>query len=43
MVRLNKFGSDIFVIVDDALPVDSNENLIFGRSEDPEEIWVSIL
>lgn len=36
MVKLTKFGKDIYVIVDDALPVDQNDNLIFGKCEDDE-------
>jgi len=43
MVRFWKFCQEIYVIIDDRLPVDGSGNLIYGRSEDEEQLWVSIL
>jgi hypothetical protein len=37
MVRFQKFSKDIYVIVDDRLPVDGSGNIVFGRSEDEDE------
>lgn len=34
MVKLFKFSKEIFVIVDDFLPVDEHDNYIFAKSEE---------
>jgi hypothetical protein len=35
MVRFFKFLKKVYVIVDDQLPVDSHDDFVFARSEDP--------
>ena len=36
MVRFYKFLKTVYVIVDDQLPVDNQEEFVFAKSEDPE-------
>jgi hypothetical protein len=43
MIKFNKFLKDVYVIVDDQIPVDNHDNFVFAKSEDPEEIWPSIV
>jgi hypothetical protein len=43
MVRFFKFLKEVYIIVDDLLPVDENDDFVFARSEDPEEIWPCIV
>lgn len=46
MVKFNKFSKDIYVIVDDSFPVydvNGDNNWIFGRSEDPNEVFCNII
>lgn len=43
MVRFKKFKQNIFIVIDNQLPVDATGNWVCGRSEDPEEIWVNIM
>ena len=43
MVRFKKFSKNIFVRIDDHFPVDSNNNWVCGKSEEPQEIWPNIL
>ena len=42
-VRYFQFGVWKTLTIDDYLPVDSNDGLVFAQSEDPNEIWVSLL
>mmetsp|Transcript_128719 Transcript_128719/g.222383 ORF Transcript_128719/g.222383 Transcript_128719/m.222383 type:complete len:1619 (-) Transcript_128719:314-5170(-) len=42
-VRFFRFGKWQVVTVDDYLPVDNRNGLIFARSSKPDELWVSIL
>lgn len=42
-VRLLRDGHTVFVIVDDYIPVDSNNVPAFLRSADPKEIWTLII
>lgn len=43
MIKFNKFLKDVYITIDDQLPVDSHDNFVFAQSEDPEEIWPAIL
>lgn len=35
MVKFHKFLKTVYVIVDDALPVDNQDDFVFAKSEDP--------
>ncbi|KAJ3210426.1 Calpain-6 [Dinochytrium kinnereticum] len=41
--RFNRFGEWVEVVVDDYLPCTPDGNLIYARSRDPNEFWVSLL
>ena len=43
MVRFFKFSKEVYVIIDNQLPVDSQDNFVFARSEQNDEIWPCIL
>ena len=43
MVRFFKFGKELFVVVDDFLPVDEHNDYVFAKSEEENEIWPCIL
>lgn len=43
MIRFYKFLKQVYVVVDDQLPVDNYDNFVFAKSEDPEEIWPGII
>lgn len=35
MIRFHKFSREVYVVVDDYLPVDVKNNWVFATSEDP--------
>ena len=39
MVRFFKFSKQFYIIIDDQMPVNSQDEWVFGRSEDPVEFW----
>ncbi len=43
MVRFFKFSKELFVNVDDYLPVDDHDEYVFAKSEEENEIWPCIL
>lgn len=43
MVRFYKFSKEIFVTIDDYLPVDSHDDYVFAKSEEESELWPSII
>lgn len=43
MVRFYKFLKEVYVIVDDHLPVNSQDEWVFAKSEDTSEFWPAIL
>lgn len=43
MVRFYKFLKQVYIVIDDQLPVDNYDNFVFAKSEDPEEIWPGII
>lgn len=43
MVRFHKFSREVYVVVDDFLPVDLKNNWVFATSEDPLEFWPGLL
>jgi len=36
MVKFNKYGKDVYVIVDSEFPIAPDKNWLFGRCEDPK-------
>lgn len=43
MVRFYQFNKEVYVVVDDFLPVDKQLKRVFAVSEDPKEFWPCIL
>lgn len=43
MVRFYKFLKEVYVIVDDFLPINNQDEFVFAKSEDSSEIWPCIL
>lgn len=43
MVKFHKFLQEIYVVIDDYLPVDGQGELVFARCEDTQEIWPALL
>lgn len=43
MVRFFKFSKQYYVIIDDQMPVNSEDEWVFAKSEDPVEYWPAIL
>jgi hypothetical protein len=43
MVRFYKFSKEVFVIIDDLLPIDEKGEYVFARSEEENEFWPCIL
>ncbi|KAI8838364.1 hypothetical protein BC829DRAFT_39955 [Chytridium lagenaria] len=41
--RFNRFGEWVEVVIDDYLPCTPDGNLLYARSRDPNEFWVSLL
>lgn len=43
MVRFYKFCKEVYVIIDDFLPINNHDEFVFAKSEDLCEIWPCIL
>lgn len=43
MIRFFKFSKEVYVIIDDYLPVDKEDKFAFAKSEDKDEIWPALL
>ncbi len=43
MIKFHKFSREVYITVDDYLPVDTNNNWVFATSEDSLEFWPGIL
>jgi hypothetical protein len=43
LFRFWQYGKWIDIVVDDFLPVDSNDKLIFNKSDDTSEFWSALL
>lgn len=43
MVKFFKFSKEIYVTIDDYLPVDDHDDYVFAKSEEEHEIWPCIL
>jgi calpain-13 len=43
MVRFYKFLKEVYITIDDYLPINNYDEFVFARSEDPMEIWPCIL
>ena len=43
MVRFYKFLKEIYIVIDDQLPYNENDEPAFARSEDRTELWPSLL
>lgn len=43
MVRFYKFSKEIYVTIDDYLPVDDHDEYVFAKSQEQHELWPSIV
>ena len=43
MVRFFKFLKEVYITIDDLLPVDEHGQFVFAKSEDQEQIWPCII
>jgi hypothetical protein len=43
IVRFTLYGQDVYVMVDDLFPVDSQGNWLFAHGRDPMEVWPQVI